>query len=271
MKITRYSALLPFLLSACVTSGDVAQDKVYDDPTGVKTVDGPAIVTTGKPLPMNDQTQRELDVTRGRLEELEHRAAQLEAENKRLADENAQLKAPPPAVVAAPVPTGGADVVVVDPKKSGAPLLWELGLRDIEGGQFQEAIASFEELVKTYPKDSRVYYAALGLAMSQYALGNFKEAALNFNQLVDKYPKRNETSIAWYGQGASFLRMNQSEDARLFFEEAAKRFPKTKAGKAAKSASEKRRLQAPPKNLFIAFPDWSERASGAASASSRAR
>ncbi|MBS1985576.1 MAG: tetratricopeptide repeat protein [Bdellovibrionales bacterium] len=246
-------------LVGCVTSGDVATNNKenYFDPTNVKTVDSGAVATVPPHL---ENIQRELDVTRGRLEEASHRIQALEADNKRLTDELAAAKnPPPPPPPAASVATAPIPVAEDLPKKTGAPLLWELAQKDIQAGRFKEALVPLEELLKTYPKDPHAFYAALGVPMLQYHLENYKEAALNFNQIIDKYPKNSETGIAWFGQGASFAKMGQKDDAKLFYEEAAKRYPKSKVATEAKIFLAKKTNLA-PKDLFTTFPDWDAKA-----------
>lgn len=249
------------LVSACVTSTDIAGgegDDDYVDPTNVTTVNPNAGThpVTGQAMPAqgaeNENLQRDYDVLKGKLEESEWKARNLEAENKRLAEELAKAKAPPPAPspVPSPIPVTG-DL----PNKTGAPLLWDLAQKDLKRGRFKEALVPLEEILKSYPKDAHAPFAMLAVPMVQYRLENFKEAALGFNQVIDRYPKRQETAIAWFGQGAAFFRLNQRDDSKLFYGETSKRYPKSEAAIQAKKYLARKKGGA-PKDLFSVFPEW---------------
>lgn len=255
-----FGSLVLLNLVSCVTSTELAQKDNYVDPTNVATVEvpNPALQTKS-----TEAIEREYDTLKGRLEETEFKARQLEEENKKLAEELAKAKAPPAVVTPTTAVSNDhpANALLNDSaekgnKKTGAPLLWELATKDIKEGHYKESLSPLGELVKTYPKDPSAFFAMLAMPMIHYRIENYKEAALEFNQLIDKYPKRSETSIAWFGQGAAFFKLGQKEDSRLFYEETAKRFPKSDAAAAAKKYMATRKGGA-PKDLFLTFPHWS--------------
>lgn len=263
-----FSAATTIFLGACVTSRDIADRQDYVDPTNVMTVEAggnpgePKTVANPTNPAQSEEALREIDVVKGRWEEAQHRASTLEAENQQLKDEIAKLKTPPPPP---PAPTESTAAVPAPlenspTKKSGAPFLWESGNKDLKAGESKSALVAFEEIVKTYPKDPRAYYAALAIPMVQYRMENYKEAALGFNQIIDKYPKRSETAYAWFGQGAAFFKLNQKDDSKLFYEEVGKRFPKSDAAATAKKFAARKGGGA-PRDLFIQFPTWNEKAS----------
>lgn len=257
MDLRIYPALMIVSLASCVTSSQLAQKDTYVDPTNVRTVDAPAASAN------NDAISRELDIVRGQLEDAQHQVQLLETENRRLGEELAKAKAPPPAAPAASAgvpPALGSDGPAAGSQKTGAPLLWELAQKDLADGRSKEALGAFQEILSSYPKDARVLHSSLAAAMLQYRLENYKDAALAFNQFIDKNPRRTEAAIAWFGQGAAFNRMGQREDAKLFYEETVKRFPKSEAAAEAKRFMGRRGTAGAPKDLFSVFPKWAERA-----------
>ena len=261
--------LFLFLLvgvASCKTSGDV-RTKGKDsnlplDPSGVKTLEGPPSEVEGATVrrePVQQMSaealERQLEVTRGELEELrvqiekerqewQLRNVENETERKKLQDALAQRSVPS---ASAPEPSSS--------DKNTATILWKQGIEFVQKKQDNEALVSLKSLLSNYPKSNHVWGANLVAGMIEYRLTNFKAAAIHFNQAIDMGAKRSVgPSLAWYFQGLAFLRMKKKEDASLFLGELDRRFPKTLVNtKAKKILAGKAKA---PSDLFVDIPNW---------------
>ncbi len=251
-----------FLLSlgACKTSGDVSSRR-DSDPSGVKTVESDT--RDGEPQAGHDNLKARIAILEGQIEDVLHNSNReqeaLKAKIAELEDENTKLKtklasggvpAQEPVTVQGELPSD----------KTGAPLLWELAMKDLRSGQYQGALSPLSELIKQYPKDKRAFEAAVTLAMTQYELAKYKEAALTFNQIIDTHAKNPFLSIAWFGQGAAYARIDSKDDALLFFEQVTTKYPKSAEAKEVKKIlaqqTKKSKALKVPTSLFSAFPHW---------------
>jgi len=139
----------------------------------------------------------------------------------------------------------------------GGASLWDLAMKDLRDNKLNEALINFEELARSYPKDTRHFHALIGAGYIHYKLKQYKEAAVVFNQAIDKHTKHASLGQAWFGGGASLAQMGQLEDSKLFFSEVVKRFPKSPEASVAKAIMAKKRKV--PADLLVLFPAWSTR------------
>lgn len=253
-------------VGACKTSGDIRvsgkDSNLPLDPTGIRTLDGPPSEVEGASVrreavqPMSAEAlERQLEVTRGELEELrvqiekerqewQLRNTENEAERKKLQEALAQRGGPTATV---PEATSG--------DKNTATVLWKQGIEFVQKKQDNEALISLKSLLANYPKSEHIWGANLVAGMVEYRLTNYKAAAIHFNQAIDMSAKRSVgPSLAWYFQGLAFLKMKKKEDASLFLGELDRRFNKT-----AVNAKAKRILagtKKAPADLFVDVPNW---------------
>jgi len=204
--------------------------------------------------PNSDELERELALTRGRLDEVETlRAQEKEVYETKIAELeklNAELIAQ-----RAAAPSAKSSFEQNAPsKKDGFKLLWDQAIAQSRKNNFKAAEALFNEIIKQYPTKDGTSWAIIGLAFSKYSLEDFKGAALNFNEILDKYPKHKRRSLASFGLGVSFAMMKQNKDAKLFFEDAISIAPRSAHGQLAKDILAKKKKL--PTNLFATFPAW---------------
>lgn len=258
-----YAALLfaALALGACKTSGDLkpgetAEATVEDgeDPSGAKTV------TTGAPVNTTSSANaQQLAVLQGELEDarvlarqneekLRARITELETENNKLKEELTKAAASAPVAEPPPALKSGG---------KGAANLWELAIKDLRENRLKEALGSFEEIARSYPKDTHHFHALLGAGFVHYRLRQYKEAAVVFNQTIDKHPKESRLSLAWFGGGCSLAQAGQLEDSKLFFQEVAKRYPNAPEANISKNILSKKRKV--PADLLTLFPKWTNR------------
>lgn len=259
-----------FLLSlgGCKTSQEVARNRqVYQDPTQVKTVgdiDSEAPVVT--------QLRRDLDVTRGEIENLQFQHQKeieglqlqiqnLNSEKEKLVAELTKVSSSSTSVSSSsPQSVSSSHEPISSSESTGAESLWALAMSDLNALNYESSLKLFEDFGRLYSKNSRAPYSVLAVGLIKYKLGHFREAALSFNQVIDMAPKQNFSALAWLGQGASFGQLKQNEDAKLFLNEVKIRFPKSAEAILADQILKKTRKI--PEDLMTRFPAWAGKYKG---------
>jgi TolA-binding protein len=233
--------LFCFFLS-CKTSGDLAAEKENQDPGQIRTLPTPVAAVEVAPVVTNEDTARELEVLKGKLQEMEYlhqnektqleaKVTHLEAEKKALQEEVSVLKG------------GGSSEAT-----KGGDLLWETAQKDLGVKNYTKAISALKDFIENFPKDHRAEEALIVKAQAEYASDQFKEALVSFGLYLDKYPQGKQGSMAWLGQGACLIRMKQKKDAKLFLEQCVSLYPKSREARLAKKLLKDPRLV--PATLF---------------------
>jgi tol-pal system protein YbgF len=164
----------------------------------------------------------------GRVEQLEHRLADLESRQVR-----------PPAT-SQPAPTGEA----VDAgsgqqpatRASSAPAalptdkkeLYDLGKQAQDAGKYEEARRILRAFVTKFPDDATLSDNALfWIGEGYFKEGTFDKAILTFQEVINKYPGSDKLDAALYKIGRSFESLGLKDDALLFYEDLVAKFPKS--------------------------------------------
>ncbi len=249
---------LLLIVTGCKTSGQLARSKnTYQEPVSIKTVENSSQTNSAS----DENLVREYEMLKGELEnqrfkteseksQLELKIKDLETKNKSLVEEIQKLRSGQ----TQPIIDAGTQIPA---GKSGAPLLWELALKDLNAGQFEKAVTPLSELIKNYPKDAKTFSATLALAAAHFQLSHYDESVLLFNQAIDKYPKKSDLAFAWFGQGVAFAQMKRAEDSKLFFEELVRRYPKSNEAKLAQKILNKKE-KVPSDLVKIGSPRWQQ-------------
>lgn len=142
---------------------------------------------------------------------------------------------PAPAAVAPAVdPVTGEPLPGAPPQTStvGTPppnvshsRVYEMAYADYTGGQWDLAIAAFEEYIRSYPTSPLADDAQLNIGNAYYGAGNFKEAAAALLRVINDYPQSDSVSPAYYKLGQSYERLNRPDDARKAYEAVIEKFP----------------------------------------------
>jgi TolA-binding protein len=227
---------------SCKTSGDLAAERESQDPGNIRTLPTPISGVEVAPVVTNEDTARELEVLKGKLQEVEYlhqnektqfeaKIAQLETEKKALQEEVAVLKG------------GGSEEAT-----KGGDLLWETAQKDLVEKNYLKAVSALRDFIENFPKDPRAEEALILKAQAEYSSDLFKEALVSFGLYLDKYPQGKQGSMAWLGQGAALIRMKQKKDAKLFLEQCVSLYPKSREARIAKKLLKDPRLV--PATLF---------------------
>jgi len=106
--------------------------------------------------------------------------------------------------------------------------MYLLGTSCYNLGQFNEAIASFKDIVRQYNQDTElVQKAEYEIADCLYQLGNEKEAMARFKSLRTKYPDSKLTAEVVWWLGEYYYRHNDLDLARRYFNSLIQDFPQS--------------------------------------------
>lgn len=94
-------------------------------------------------------------------------------------------------------------------------------------GRYDDAIALYRLLAKTYPKSGSTETALMKIGMLRLDEGSYGEAEEAFTLWRDRYPKSNSSDNAWWYVGWTQLRQGKYSEAVGTFQELQRRFPRS--------------------------------------------
>jgi tol-pal system protein YbgF len=157
------------------------------------------------------------------------------------AAEASVASAPPPAFAAppaaAPAPTwqsAAASELAATPRDPAAKL-YRAGLAAMKSGNYQAAIAKFDELQRRYPKSQLSGSAEYFAGNARFEMGQYEKAILQFNDLGSRFPEGRFTSAALFREAQAFTKINDPIDARLTLQKLLNEHPNAPEGPQAKA------------------------------------
>lgn len=168
-----------------------------------------------------DELILQVQTLSGRIEEMEHRLAQLEA---------AQASASGPitaeGAASAPGDAPGAPEGPALPEDKEA--LYELAKKAHDEGRFEEARQAFRVFSQRYPDDAVLSDNSLfWIGEGYFKEGTYDKAILTFQEVINKYPKSDKADASIYKIGRSFEALGLKDDAILFYEDLIAKYPKS--------------------------------------------
>jgi tol-pal system protein YbgF len=95
-------------------------------------------------------------------------------------------------------------------------------------GQYEKAIAGFQNFVKSYPQSDLADNAHFWIGECHRATKNYEEAILAYQKVINGYPKGNKVPAAMLQQAFAFEKINDKTTANLVFKKLVKNFPQTR-------------------------------------------
>ncbi len=117
---------------------------------------------------------------------------------------------------------------------ASATELYDAAYRDWSRGNYQLAVAGFEDLLKYYPQSDRADNAQFYIGESYFALGDLDRAIQEYLKVRDLYPDGNKRPAATLKLGYAFLRKGDSATARKYFETVMREYPDSPEARLAK-------------------------------------
>jgi tol-pal system protein YbgF len=178
--------------------------------------------------------EQKLEVLRAQLED---QGVRFEKFQRRVQES----PAPPPATPSAtfpdtalgsPAETTGVGMGERPP--ASATELYDAAYRDWSRGNYQLAVAGFEDLLRYYPESDRADNAQFYIGESYFALGDLDRAIQEYLKVRDLYPDGNKRPAATLKLGYAFLRKGDSATARKYFETVMREYPDSPEARLAK-------------------------------------
>lgn len=193
-----------------------------------------------------DSMKEELQVLKGRLEEVQHQLNQgasgveknvgqlqemVTQQNERILRlekylnlESTERKTSVPSLTAETAPEKmpvqdepGKDLSDTD--------LYIVAKKAFDQGEYESARQEFEDLLKKYPSSPRASNAQFWLGETYYQEKWYEKAILEYQKVIDKYPKDSKVPAALLKQGFAFLNLGDKTNARLILRELSDKYP----------------------------------------------
>ena len=119
------------------------------------------------------------------------------------------------------------------PKIAEEGKLYEKGLSEAQNNNYLQALGTFQQYLKKYPKGAFAGDAQLWVAECRYALGDFEQAIKDYQKLVEQNPRSPKAAKALLRQGESFSRLQLGSEAKIFWSKLIKDFPNSEEAKEA--------------------------------------
>lgn len=126
-----------------------------------------------------------------------------------------------------------------------ADTLYQNGLRDYNGGNYDLARQEFADYLKNFPTNPLAGNAQFYLGEVAFAQGNYQEAVTQYDTVLSSYPKSFKLAGALLKKGHAEIKLGQKASAARDLREVERRFPGT---------DEARQAQAKLKELGTAAP-----------------
>lgn len=178
------------------------------------------------------QLQQEVQKLRGELEVqaneingLKQRQRELYLDiDKRIKDIEANVRAAPPGMGAAPGPAPG---FTGSPEQERAA--YQQAFDKLKEGRYDEAITLFRSLLANYPNGKLSDNAQYWLGEANYVTRRYREAVDEFSKVINNYPQSQKLSDALLKLGFSYYELGEWAKARESLEQVVSRFPQSAA------------------------------------------
>lgn len=182
----------------------------------------------------SEESQRQLQQTRVRLDEIAHRLAGMadRAETMRVyggvSPAAAVAAAAPPAVAADSLAAGSGMV-------EDAESLYDQALADMKKGDYALAAGEFGRFQESFPQSDLADNAGYWLGECHYARQDFARAAEAFEQVAKSYPEGDKVPAALLKLGYALPEIKQRKKGVQYLNELLQRFPDSEEATAART------------------------------------
>ena len=109
------------------------------------------------------------------------------------------------------------------------------GLIALKSGRYPQALGSFQDLQRRYPKSPLSEPAEYFAANALYEMGKYEQAILEFNDVTMRFPNGKFASASMLREAQAFQKINDQIDARLTLQKLVSDHPDSPEAAAAKS------------------------------------
>ncbi|MBI5804720.1 tol-pal system protein YbgF [candidate division TA06 bacterium] len=122
-----------------------------------------------------------------------------------------------------PAPEPKAEV----PAETNPKKLYDASYLDITKGNYDLALAGFNEFIKRFPKHDLADNAQYWIGEGYYAQKKYEPALTEFEKVVGNYPGKDKEPAALYKMGLCLQEMGDKAKARQYWQLLVKKYPKS--------------------------------------------
>lgn len=138
------------------------------------------------------------------------------------------LAAQPPAAPMASVPMASA------PMSMGSKSLYDQGMNLVRSEKSEEGRKQLTEFLEIDPQSALVPNALYWIGESHYQQKNYAQAILSFKDVTRRFPKHHKAAAALYKIGMSYSMIGEKDNASLYLRALLKDHPKSEPAPAAR-------------------------------------
>ena len=178
-----------------------------------------------------DSMSTQVQALADNLEEVKVRLGRL---NQQLAEVQTTLQSlDAKLATAAPLAGAPGSTTPLSTPPPSADVLYNNGLRDINGGRYDLARQSFQDYLQFYPDTDLASNAQFYLGEINYAEKKFREAVVEYDKVLDNYPRSFKLAPARLKKGMALIELGERSSAIREFREVVRRFPATEESRRA--------------------------------------
>lgn len=158
-------------------------------------------------------------------------AASKRSKKSRSSTKSSGRKAQPP-VTSEKLSPSKADKPSKPAPKVDNPLdLYKSGLAQYRGGNYSDALTSFEAFLNAGPKADYIDNALYWIGECHYGLGDYAQATAYFERVLRERPDGNKVPDAMLKMSLAYERLGKADESRTLLQKLTDRFPTTNAGR----------------------------------------
>ncbi|MDH5301212.1 MAG: tol-pal system protein YbgF [Gammaproteobacteria bacterium] len=197
-----------------------------------------------------DRLEREAESLRGDLDEARHALEQLKRQQKDLymdADQRLQQLES-----GGGSSKGGVAVGVQSDEAAPAESVSELSLdeagtyqkafAELKAGQYQQALATFQGFLQTYPDGAYADNAQYWLGEVYYVMRNYPAAIEEFAKVIKNFPDSSKVSDAYLKSGFAYYELKDWKKAQQSLTQVLQKFPSSSAARLAERRVQQMKL-----------------------------
>jgi tol-pal system protein YbgF len=184
---------------------------------------------------MIDRLKEEIQILRGKLEEIEYTLnKKIKTDKDRIVRLEQYLNLEPTGSELKIVADSGIKPKSRARKKLSENEIYQQAKQAFDQGDFETAREGFQKLIKQYPKSKHADNAQFWIGEIYYREKWYEKAIIEYQEVIEKYPKGNKVPASLLKQGFAFYNLGDKANARLILTELLKKYPESNESKIAR-------------------------------------
>ncbi|MBF0343140.1 MAG: tol-pal system protein YbgF [Nitrospirae bacterium] len=185
------------------------------------------------------------DVLKAQIENVENEMKELQLKMGRI-DSGLQHKNPTVAPARTEPPLSTTPTPHAQPESNNAKAMYDAAVKDFQDSKLKEAREKFNSLLKDYPSNPLAGNSHFWIAETYYKEGSYEDAILSYDVVVKKYPGNSKIPAAKLKQAQAFIEIKDPRTAKTILQQLIEEFPKSTEADIAKKTLQGLSVQPPP-------------------------